>query len=80
MPIRHANAHARKPRNHGDSISRLGSPLPRGGLWTGRVTRLEQLTALTEADLLQLHGMGPKAMEQLRRALADRKLAFKKEA
>jgi hypothetical protein len=32
-------------------------------------TRLEQLTNLSEADLRQLHGIGPKALAQLRRAL-----------
>jgi hypothetical protein len=29
-----------------------------------------------EAELLKLHGMGPKSIEQLRRALADKGLAF----
>ncbi len=32
--------------------------------------RLEQLTEVGEAEVLKLHGMGPKALEQLRRALA----------
>ena len=39
-------------------------------------TRLDQLAGQREADLRQLHGMGPKALEQLRRALAERGLAF----
>jgi hypothetical protein len=39
-------------------------------------TRLEQLTAVTARDLLKLHGMGPNALEQLRRALADSQLSF----
>lgn len=39
-------------------------------------TRLEQLTQVTEADLLKLHGMGPKAIDPLRRALKARGLAF----
>lgn len=38
--------------------------------------RLEQLTQVSEADLLKLHGMGPKAIHILRAALADRGLAF----
>jgi predicted flap endonuclease-1-like 5' DNA nuclease len=38
------------------------------------VTRLEQLTAWTERDLLALHGMGPKAVRILREALAARGL------
>jgi hypothetical protein len=33
-------------------------------------TRLEQLTQISEAELRRLHGMGPKALDQLRRALA----------
>ena len=39
-------------------------------------TRLEQLAAVSEAEIAQLHGVGPRAVEQLRRALADRGLAF----
>ena len=32
-------------------------------------TRLDQLTKVKEADLLKLHGMGPKAISLLRSAL-----------
>ena len=39
-------------------------------------SRLEQLTDLTEAEVRQLHGMGPRAIEQLRLALAARGLTF----
>lgn len=35
------------------------------------ITRLEQLSDVSEADLRRLHGVGPKAIEILRRALAD---------
>ncbi|WP_282139436.1 DNA-binding protein [Cytobacillus oceanisediminis] len=38
---------------------------------------LEQLAAATEAELLELHGMGPNAMEKLRKAMADNGLSFK---
>lgn len=38
--------------------------------------RLEQLTAVSAADLLRLHGMGPKALGVLRTALAERGLAL----
>ena len=38
--------------------------------------RLEQFTTVKEADVLKLHGMGPKAMDQIRRALAARGLSF----
>ncbi len=40
------------------------------------IQRLEQLTAFREADIRNLHGMGPKGMDVLRRALADRGLSF----
>lgn len=39
-------------------------------------TRLEQLTEVRERDLRALHGMGPKAISQLRTALAERGLSF----
>ncbi|MBO9129394.1 DNA-binding protein [Bacillus sp. 165] len=38
--------------------------------------RLEQFTTVSESDVLQLHGMGPKALEQIRRSLADKGLSF----
>jgi hypothetical protein len=38
--------------------------------------RLEQLTGITEAEVLRLHGMGPKALDQLRGALAARGQSF----
>jgi hypothetical protein len=38
--------------------------------------RLEQLAKLSAADVKRLHGMGPKALDQLRRALAAKSLAF----
>jgi len=37
---------------------------------------LEQLTRVSEDEILKLHGMGPKALEQLRRALAAKGLSF----
>ena len=40
--------------------------------------RLEQLAGLTEDELLKLHGMGPKAIEQIRNALAAEDLLFSK--
>jgi DNA-directed RNA polymerase alpha subunit len=39
-------------------------------------TRLEQFTSITEADLLKLHGMGPKALGLIRSALQARGLSF----
>jgi hypothetical protein len=39
-------------------------------------TRLEQLAATTEAELLALHGVGPKAIRILNEAFAERGLQF----
>ena len=39
-------------------------------------TQLAQLTAVSEAELLRLHGVGPKAIRLLREALAAQGLAF----
>jgi hypothetical protein len=41
--------------------------LVRAGYW-----RLDQLTGISEAELEQLHGVGPKAFDQLRRALLEK--------
>lgn len=38
--------------------------------------RLEQLTTVTAADLLKLHGMGPKGLRILQQALAERGLSL----
>jgi len=40
------------------------------------VERLEQLTLISESEVYRLHGMGPKALEQLRSALAARGRSF----
>ena len=39
-------------------------------------SRLSQLTTVRESDLAGLHGMGPKALRQLREALAERGASF----
>jgi DNA-directed RNA polymerase alpha subunit len=39
-------------------------------------TRLEELTSVSEAELLKLHGMGPKGIRILRAALQERGLSF----
>ncbi|WP_312472053.1 helix-hairpin-helix domain-containing protein [Neobacillus sp.] len=53
----------------------LAKPARRALLGAGYV-QLEQLANVSEAEILQLHGMGPKALEQLRRALATKGLSF----
>ena len=40
-------------------------------------SRIEQFTSVTEAEIRQLHGMGRKAIEQIRLALAAKGLSFR---
>ena len=54
---------------------RLGAPARRALTALG-VTTLSQVATWREADLAGLHGMGPKALAQLRVALAERGLSF----
>jgi DNA-directed RNA polymerase alpha subunit len=58
-----------------DLPPKLGKPAQRALAAAGYV-RLEQLTSVSEAELLKLHGMGPKAIGQLREALAAKGLTF----
>ncbi len=53
----------------------IAAPARRALLGAGYV-RLEQLTRISEAEVLALHGMGPKALARLRRALAARDQSF----
>ncbi|PZM66119.1 DNA-binding protein [Paenibacillus dendritiformis] len=58
-----------------DLPDKLAKPARRALIAAGYV-RLEQLAKLRESELLKLHGMGPKGIDQLRRALADKGLSF----
>src|SRR6185503_10043446 len=65
-------------KNHepvSDLPSGIGKPAGRA-LEAAGYSRLEQLARVQEADLLELHGMGPKAMGLIRDALAAQGLAF----
>lgn len=53
----------------------LGQPAVRALASIG-VTQLAQLTNYREADLLKLHGMGPKGIRVLKEALAESGLSF----
>ena len=70
-----AQAQQQSPRRESDLPIELAEParraLSQAGYW-----RLEQLTELSEAEVKQLHGVGPKALDQLRRALAALGLSF----
>ncbi len=54
---------------------KLAQPARRA-LAAAGIQRLEQLTRFSEAQVKQLHGIGPNALNQLRQALAARGLAF----
>jgi hypothetical protein len=53
----------------------LSRPARRALAGAGYV-RLEQLAQVSEEEVSGLHGMGPRALEQIHRALADRGLSF----
>jgi hypothetical protein len=53
----------------------IGQPAMRAFALAG-LTRLEHFTRVGERELLAMHGVGPKAIEVLRRALADRGQTF----
>lgn len=53
----------------------LAAPARRALIGAG-YWRLAQLTELSEAEVKQLHGIGPNALDQLRRALDAKGLSF----
>jgi hypothetical protein len=59
-----------------DELPRIGAPATRALASIG-VTRLSQLTEHRAADLLKLHGIGPRAITILRQALADQDLSLR---
>jgi hypothetical protein len=63
------------PQGDPDLPARLAAPARRA-LAAVSYSHLEQFTELTEADVRQLHGMGPKAIQQIRLALAAKGLTF----
>ena len=58
-----------------DDLPSIGAPARRALAHAG-ITRLDQLTAVTEAQLTAFHGVGPRAVELLRTALAERGLSL----
>ena len=58
-----------------DPLPRIGKPAAQALALIG-VIRLAQLTTMREADLLALHGVGPKAVRTLGAALAERGRSF----
>ena len=64
-------------QEHSD-LPKLASPAQRA-LAAAGITRLAQLTRMSEAELQQLHGIGPNAIRMLRHALQEKGLSFLKE-
>ena len=62
-------------QREGDLPISIGKPAQRA-LAAAGYRRLEQLTAISEARLKKLHGIGPKALDQLRHALHAKGLSF----
>jgi uncharacterized protein YdhG (YjbR/CyaY superfamily) len=59
-----------------NNFPKIGAPAMRA-LEAAGYSRLEQLTKISEAELSQLHGMGPKALGILREMLKEKGLSFK---
>jgi DNA-directed RNA polymerase alpha subunit len=64
-----------QPLQQKNDLPKLAAPARRA-LDAAGIRRLDQLTQFSEADIKQLHGIGPNALEQLRRALAASGLSF----
>lgn len=60
-----------------DSLPKIGSPATRALASIG-ITRLSQVTRVTKAELSELHGVGPKALGILEKALAEQGRSFAK--
>lgn len=63
-------------RTESDLPSGLDAPTRRALSEIG-ITNLEQLSRVTEAEVLALHGIGPKGIDKMRVALAARGLSFR---
>lgn len=62
-----------------DIPQNLGKPANRALEGAGYL-RLEQVAEVSEKELMKLHGMGPKAIERLRKALFEKGLSFSDES
>jgi uncharacterized protein YdhG (YjbR/CyaY superfamily) len=65
-----------KAQKSESDLPKIGAPATRA-LEIAGYTNLKQLTRVTEAEIVQLHGMGPKALGILREALKAEGLSFK---
>lgn len=61
--------------HHTDFPRQIGNPATQA-LKAAGYSRLEQLAKVTEAELLKLHGVGPKAVRILRETLEAKGMSF----
>lgn len=59
-----------------DLPANLSQPAQRALAGVG-IQNLEQVSRFSEREISRLHGIGPNAIEKLRRALAEKGLSFK---
>ncbi|MBX3208413.1 MAG: DNA-binding protein [Labilithrix sp.] len=64
------------PKKEPPTLPVIGKPATRALAAIG-VVRLEQVTRFTEDELLELHGVGPRAIRILGEALSEHGKAFK---
>ena len=62
-----------------DFPEKLSAPALRA-LHNAKITKLKQLSKFTEAEISKLHGVGPKALNQLRKFLQAQNITFKIES
>ncbi|MCH6269522.1 DNA-directed RNA polymerase subunit alpha C-terminal domain-containing protein [Neobacillus citreus] len=62
--------------DNSDLPEKLAKPARRALEGAG-IFRLDQLSKLSEEEILKLHGMGPKALGQIREALAAKGISFR---
>ncbi len=68
-------ARLRPEPDPGTPLPKIGAPATRA-LTAQGLTRLEQLTSVTESDVAALHGVGPRALRILREAMDEAGLSF----
>jgi len=66
-----------KKRSQSDFPQKLGTPALRA-LLNANIQNLKQLSKWSAAELLELHGMGPKALGLLKAAMRKHGLSFRK--
>jgi hypothetical protein len=66
-----------RKRRQNEFPDKLAAPALRA-LLKAKITKLTQLTKKTEAEISELHGMGPNAITKLRKALKAKGLSFRK--